>query len=93
MSNRSGRALTMDTITVLAGTVVKLVDESFNRDYLLIQNNGTENLIITHKETDTKGLLLKGNSNTYEPAFAPRNEVWIRNDTVTDVEITIMRDY
>lgn len=89
MSSRSGRAQSMAVNTITAGQTVKVLDVDKDRDYMMIQNIGSENVKIVFNQTDTNGLLLKVDS-VYEPSFAPRNEMYIINESATDVDVVVV---
>lgn len=90
-SSRTGVFQTITPVAVAATSVVQVLTEEKNRDYVMIQNNGADDVLITFEVADTLGFVLKPDS-IYEPRLAPKNTVFIRNDSGSVVNIIIAED-
>lgn len=90
-----GFAVTLDSqsVVTVTGTSTQFLAANSAREYLLIQNNGTTNVIVKFgsAQTASEGVIIVAGGN-YEPIKGIYDSVWMKSVSSTD-SVTIVEGH
>lgn len=74
--------------TTATTTSTKILNINAKRVYLIVQNTGSESILVNTASSATVGVLVPSGG-SYEPNLAPINEIWIKSTAATSTIVVI----